>query len=186
MAGKYSPAALFPIFFSRCYARGSLSALLLDPITTSLLLASYRARYTQLLNLPQATDPGMLGFEMPEMRPPEEVLGLTTTPSYDTFQLGLLVWWMATGTPLFDPQPMTLNSILREGGGGAAGSPAAAAAAGGGQQDNLRPAGGGSSGKAYDLNEMHLAKMMTVLGRPPLEVCLGPGRRSKVAMLCEV
>ena len=128
----------------------------------------------------------MLGFELPEMRPPEEVLGLTTTPSYDTFQLGLLVWWMATGTPLFDPQPMTLNSILREGGGGAAGSPAAAAAAGGGQQDNLRPAGGGSSGKAYDLNEMHLAKMMTVLGRPPLEVCLGPGRRSKVAMLCEV
>ena len=128
----------------------------------------------------------MLGFELPEMRPPEEVLGLTTTPSYDTFQLGLLVWWMATGTPLFDPQPMTLNSnsILREGRGGA--GMTAAAEAGGGQQGTPRLAGGGSSGKAYDLNEMHLAKMMTVLGRPPLEVCLGPGRRSKVAMLCEV
>ena len=58
----------------------------------------------------------------------------------------------------------------------------AAAEAGGGQQGTPRLAGGGSSGKAYDLNEMHLAKMMTVLGRPPLEVCPGPGRRPKAAM----
>lgn len=56
----------------------------------------FRARYSQVLNSPLATD-SFLGFESAELRPPEQILGLPITPSYDTFQLGLIVWWMATG-----------------------------------------------------------------------------------------
>ena len=77
---------------------------------SSCLHTLFRARHTQLINLPLATD-SFLGFEGAELRPPEQILGLPTTPAHDTFQLGLIVWWMATGryVPSYDRQDVNLD-----------------------------------------------------------------------------
>ena len=90
----------------------------------------------------------------PILIPSPKILGLLRTPSYDTFQLGLMVWWMATGTALFDPEPTPLSALT----GAPNGSPSTSSFA------------ATSSNRVFDLNEMHLARMMTVLGRIPREV----------------
>ncbi|KAG1675978.1 hypothetical protein FOA52_014222 [Chlamydomonas sp. UWO 241] len=98
---------------------------------------------------------GMISTYAPGGRPPEDVLGLPTTPAYDVWQLGLLVWWLSTGLPLFAPEPRTLSSI-------------------GDGQDGQDRQGGDARGAAarprdrlYDVNDIHLADMTTVLGHCP-------------------
>lgn len=117
------------------------------------------------------------------------------------FQLGLLVWWMATGAPLFSPQPVSTSRLqaLAAGGsagpsgadqqisspghdaGGPAGGPRGSGKANGRSSINsvrdsnrAGPSGGESlldvEEKEYDVNAIHLAAMVSLLGRPPAEV----------------
>lgn len=103
------------------------------------------------------------------------------------FQLGLLVWWMATGAPLFSPQPVSTSRLQALAAGGSAATGSADQRISSPGHDAGRPAGGskgsgkanGSNGgeslldveeKEYDVNAIHLAAMVSLLGRPPAEV----------------
>ncbi|GAX78608.1 hypothetical protein CEUSTIGMA_g6047.t1 [Chlamydomonas eustigma] len=150
-----------------------------------------RAKHIQLLNLPQISD-SCGNCELPEFRPPEEILELVKTPSYDTWQLGLMVWWMATGSPLFNPQPKTLEQLLPAENN----SPSNSASTAFDKGDLIRQQSSERSSStsahpcwepasdimnrnprealrkgmvrgalAYDVNEMHLAAMVAMLGR---------------------
>jgi hypothetical protein len=111
-----------------------------------------------------------------------------------------MVWWMATGSPLFNPQPKTLEQLLPQGS-----TPTSCASATDIRGDFTRqqqapdyppgdsqhPAAGREDysrsmiasnpreairkglvkgALAYDVNEMHLAAMIAILGRFPQEV----------------